>query len=366
MKRCPECRRNYYDDSLVYCLDDGTPLVDGPASAEAPTPILPAENSPHEAVTISEVGSNRPTEILLSDQTKTTKGFSRRRLSVLALLGLTLVGAVLFFSYLAANRKGPEGGIANTATTPVVLYWQLTEPQQQHFIRERSRQVQTIIGDEPADFDEDAIKAIKAEIDQYVARKDSLSQKPFAEGLRAIYGRASQYAAVVIRAYEARRVPPALGLYQAMIESEYHDCPEPPFPNGPVGMFQFSRGTAAKYGLAPSDYCNVEKQSDAAARHMSDLASDFGDGKSNATLGLLAYLIGGDGVRDYLRQLRGKGVPERSFWALFKYQQNLQPPPTDEEKRYVPRFFAAAIIGEAPEVFELSTPPLTTLRPKGN
>jgi hypothetical protein len=32
MKRCPECRRDYYDDSLLYCLDDGTALLEGPAS----------------------------------------------------------------------------------------------------------------------------------------------------------------------------------------------------------------------------------------------------------------------------------------------------------------------------------------------
>jgi hypothetical protein len=24
MKRCPECKRDYYDDSLMYCLDDGS------------------------------------------------------------------------------------------------------------------------------------------------------------------------------------------------------------------------------------------------------------------------------------------------------------------------------------------------------
>lgn len=31
MKRCPHCRRDYYDDSLLYCFEDGTTLVDGPA-----------------------------------------------------------------------------------------------------------------------------------------------------------------------------------------------------------------------------------------------------------------------------------------------------------------------------------------------
>ena len=38
MKRCPECRRDYYDDSLLYCLDDGNALLEGPASARSEPP----------------------------------------------------------------------------------------------------------------------------------------------------------------------------------------------------------------------------------------------------------------------------------------------------------------------------------------
>ena len=34
MKRCPECRRDYYDETLLYCLDDGTALLEGPASQD--------------------------------------------------------------------------------------------------------------------------------------------------------------------------------------------------------------------------------------------------------------------------------------------------------------------------------------------
>ena len=42
MKRCPECRRDYYDDSLLYCLDDGSALLEGPISEEErTTAILP-------------------------------------------------------------------------------------------------------------------------------------------------------------------------------------------------------------------------------------------------------------------------------------------------------------------------------------
>ena|SRR5687768_1437915 len=40
MKRCPECRRDYYDDSLLYCLDDGTALLEGPAAVEEPATAL--------------------------------------------------------------------------------------------------------------------------------------------------------------------------------------------------------------------------------------------------------------------------------------------------------------------------------------
>ena len=41
MKRCPECRRDYHDNSLSYCLDDGAVLLDGPLlQAEPATAIL--------------------------------------------------------------------------------------------------------------------------------------------------------------------------------------------------------------------------------------------------------------------------------------------------------------------------------------
>ena len=42
MKRCPECRRDYYDDTLLYCLEDGNALVQGsvPSPDEPVTAIL--------------------------------------------------------------------------------------------------------------------------------------------------------------------------------------------------------------------------------------------------------------------------------------------------------------------------------------
>ena len=36
MKRCPKCRRDYTDETLNYCLDDGVALLDGPGSSGEP------------------------------------------------------------------------------------------------------------------------------------------------------------------------------------------------------------------------------------------------------------------------------------------------------------------------------------------
>ena len=40
MKRCPECRRDYFDDTLSFCLEDGTALVHGVSADEPATAIL--------------------------------------------------------------------------------------------------------------------------------------------------------------------------------------------------------------------------------------------------------------------------------------------------------------------------------------
>ncbi len=368
MKRCPECRRDYYDDTLTFCLDDGTRLIDGPANTASATAILPGGQISNEAPTRLQIKSDDQTTILpLGGERTWNASFQGKRWPLIFLmLALLISGAFLAYHYFLPDAT--QIGSTTVDVPKPTLYWEMTEAEQMVFIRDRARHVQGLIGDEQADLDPEAITAIRVHIGYYVERKDSLSQKPFEEGLRAIYGRASQFAPIVIRSYETQKAPAALGLYQAMVESEYHDCPELEWehPDGgtPVGLFQFSRKTAAVYGMKTADYCDVQKQCDAAARYMSDLISDFGSEKSSWTLALFSFNQGPNQVRDYLRQLRSHGVTERSFWVVFHYQKDLQPAMTEEANRYVPRFFAAAIIGETPEAFDLSTPPLTTLRVK--
>ena len=53
MKRCPTCRRDYFDDSLTFCLDDGARLLEGPAPDGAATEIMPGFAPPSEASTLA-------------------------------------------------------------------------------------------------------------------------------------------------------------------------------------------------------------------------------------------------------------------------------------------------------------------------
>jgi hypothetical protein len=361
MKHCPECNRNYKDPTLSFCLQDGAPLIFGKAIDEPPTAVLTVDLL-NEPQTRQKIETSARTESLSLSKTGSEQNVRFGKKFWLILGSIALLCAIAFwgtYRYSNSSQNAAELKSTDTSRPAPKYYGQMTEAEQLEFIKERSKLVETLIGDAPVELDGSALAAIKVEINSYLQRKDSLSQKPFEEGLRVIYGRATQYAPLVVRSYETRNVPAALGLYQAMIESEYRDCYSTEVSHG---LFGFSLKTAAKYGLNGKDLCDVEKQSDAAARYMSDLASDFGGEKTNPTLGLLAYADGENNVHEMLRRLRSEGVTEQSFWVILKHNADENGDLDDFGRQYVPRFFAAAIIGETPEAFELTTPPLTTLR----
>ncbi len=72
MKRCPECRRDYYDDTLSFCLEDGTPLVYGVSADEPATATLSEPPAVAGGLTRpSETSSESPTKLQINttDQT---------------------------------------------------------------------------------------------------------------------------------------------------------------------------------------------------------------------------------------------------------------------------------------------------------
>ncbi len=118
MKRCPECRRDYFDDTLSFCLDDGSHLVDGPAAGESSTAILSSVDPVGESPTaiLSEgpatVGGPGPTGT--SSSAEFLFGEIKRNKTVLgigALALLLLVGGVGFAIYkFGWPAKGAAAG----------------------------------------------------------------------------------------------------------------------------------------------------------------------------------------------------------------------------------------------------------------
>lgn len=102
MKRCPECRRDYYDDSLLYCLDDGVALLEGPASGSEPaTAILHETLAPSKAVTRAQIHTTEADSSGDLAESRQRAGlFSRSAgLLLICMIGLIGISILGFFVY---------------------------------------------------------------------------------------------------------------------------------------------------------------------------------------------------------------------------------------------------------------------------
>ena len=145
MKRCPECSRDYYDDTLLYCLDDGNALLEGPGSFEPRTALLHDTDVGDTAVTRHQIstpsrdvpyGDAAHTE----DQTLTLKAAQRSaatprgrgRLIAIALSVLLVAGGCYAvyrlafagagtanrFEKIKASRATNEGNVESVTVSP--------------------------------------------------------------------------------------------------------------------------------------------------------------------------------------------------------------------------------------------------------
>ena len=115
MKRCPECRRDYFDESLRYCLDDGSALLEGPASMDEPATAVLSSASSGESRTRLFTSSEREVE----RPTAGVNAASKRNSIIVAALGLTLTTVLGLGSYVYYGR-GPGKQIDSIAVMPFV------------------------------------------------------------------------------------------------------------------------------------------------------------------------------------------------------------------------------------------------------
>jgi TolB-like protein/Tfp pilus assembly protein PilF len=111
MKRCPECRRDYYDDTLLYCLEDGTALAQGsvPSPDEPQTQILHTTDAVGDAPTRVQIRTTEAAPREDSGSTTERKSFfangAAKPLVILAVALLFLGGGFYGYRYFTADAQ---------------------------------------------------------------------------------------------------------------------------------------------------------------------------------------------------------------------------------------------------------------------
>ncbi len=110
MKRCPECRRDYYDDTLLFCLDDGIALLEGPGAADEPaTAILHTPNAVGDNSRGAQIDTAEQTAILPSETSDVGKrGFDARLLGAAFLVVIISLSVYLGYRYLGSRTRQIE------------------------------------------------------------------------------------------------------------------------------------------------------------------------------------------------------------------------------------------------------------------
>ena len=249
----------------------------------------------------------------------------------------------------------------------------MTQQEKTDYVSREAQQVARMIGNrEGFAFTPQVVAQIKIWVDAYARRLNS--PRPaggcnMRHDLGTLLTRASQHAPLITKSFYEKGLSPQVGLYLAMIESEY--CPCLSSGTGAKGMFQFVGTTARRYGVKdvsqpstdrrPDDRCKVEIMAPIAAQYMKDLVALYGTGPLSVPLAVASYNSGEGGLSSNLtKTLIGVSGSERSFWALVADSSRLSSQFQRENIKYVPHFFGAAIVGENPRVFGVDMEPIST------
>jgi hypothetical protein len=253
-------------------------------------------------------------------------------------------------------------------------YTEMSDAEKRQYIEVKAEKVARMIGNRSSEtIPPAAVNKIKEFADAYTTRIKSKSMSGgcrFGDNLQSTYERASRNAPFIIKAFYEQGIDPQIGLYLAMIESEHCVCLQSP--TGPLGMFQFTYATAKTHfqppdgvikGASqsnPDDRCKPEPAAFAASRYMKALTARYGTGPLSVPLAIGSYNSGEGGLSTNLKTaLEASGSQERSFWTLIANSEKLSKQFQMENIKYVPKFFAAAIIGENPQDFGMNLQPLS-------
>ena len=280
----------------------------------------------------------------------------------------------------ASNSSTGNTSLTNTpetlnSGTTVVLptgkkYQAMAEDEKNRYIAVKSEKIARIIGNQKSEaIPPEAVQEIKKYLNGYVgrlgkAKTDNCTQGGWVRSdFLTVLERATKNSPFINRAFNTEGVEPQIGIYIAMIESEHCPCLESP--THAKGMFQFLASSAPDYGLAADQRCEAEPAAKAAAKYIKSLMGRFGTASDSVPLSIASYNSGqGNLSKNMEKVFAAVANQDRNFWTLTANQSKMEGGAakqfSNENIKYVPKFFATAIIGENPQDFGLSLQPLST------
>jgi hypothetical protein len=268
------------------------------------------------------------------------------------------------------NRTVETKNDGTQVVLPKGKYQDMSDADKNLYIAVKAEKVARIIGNQKSDpIPPEAVQEIKKFLSGYVSRlnkakKDSCDQGSwFSSDFTSVLNRATKTSPLIVRAFRAEGIEPQIGIYVAMIEGEH--CPCLTSPTKAQGMFQFLASSAPDYGLAANERCDPEKSSKAGAKYLKTLIARFGTAPDSVPLAIASFNSGQGNLSKNLDTVFAEtGGQNRSFWTLAANKNILQGGAgkqfNNENIKYVPKFFATAIIGENPQDFGVTLQPLSS------
>lgn len=280
-----------------------------------------------------------------------------------------------------SNAKASEPGNAEKPAAPKAeekAYAEMSEEGRTKFVRDKARAIINELGATSGDpLSDEAVADIKRWVNAYSSRaqlphKNDCSVEGFIRNdLGSVIGRGAALAPKINSAFSEAGLAPQIGLYIAMIESEFCACIQSP--TGPLGIYQFRAAVGNKYGLEtksnastenPDDRCDPGKASVAEAREINEVLGGLVEESKNGSFGkgsgtlkkdssdtvLLALIAKNMGPEALTKDLKALG-DSPDAWVMIKNSDKLSKLFQSESKKYVPKFIAAAIVGENPASF---------------
>ena len=243
-------------------------------------------------------------------------------------------------------------------------YQKMTHGERAAFVSEQARRIAREMSGSEYEFTPAFEGDIQQAVNQYARRLgNNGGDSPGKGDVRFVFERGQVQAPTLIATFKARNISPLIGLYIPWIESEYVNI-QTANSMGAIGMFQFLPQTGERFGLTAQDLLDVGKSADAAARYITDSLEQFKDDPMKEALALLAYNRGGQKTARDLKFLINDQNKQCSICALTADRSKLDEQFRYENVFYVPRFFAAAIVGENPQAFGLQMQPLSSYEAK--